>query len=106
MLRLGRRIHAIRMEQNLSLEALAQGAEFLGTGYLSSVERGLCSPTLNTLGKTAQTLKLDLVDLVNDPELSTRHRLIEITRHLGPEAIDLLCQHAEQLLAKKGNSGK
>ena len=100
LLRLGRRIRALRIERKLSLEQMVWGADLSGKGHLSDAENGRSLPTLITLGKIARVLEVELIDILNFPELGLRHRLLELTRYLGPEAVDLLIQQAERLLRR------
>jgi transcriptional regulator with XRE-family HTH domain len=97
--RLGQRIRELRLEQKLPLEQLAYGAGLGGKGYLSETERGLALPSLVTLEKLADCLDIDLVDLVNFPELSSRRvraRLIEATRDAPDELLQVLLRAVEE----------
>lgn len=88
----------MRIERRLSLEQMVWGADLSGKGHLSDAENGRSLPTLVTLGKLARALGVELIDILNFPELSPRHRLLELTRYLNQEAITLLIQQAERLL--------
>jgi transcriptional regulator with XRE-family HTH domain len=101
VIRLGQRLHALRKERKRSLEEMLSGAGFLGTGYLLRVERGPLLPSIPTLEKIARALEVELIDVVNRPEESLRHRLLELTRHLSQEALTELVEHAERLRDKE-----
>lgn len=96
--RLGKRLHQLRRERGFSLEQMTWGAELAGKGYLSQAERGQALPTLTTLGQIAICLDVELIDMVNFPERSSRHRLLEVTRHLDARVVDRLLHDAEQHL--------
>lgn len=74
------------------------GADLSGKGHLSDAENGRSLPTLVTLDKLARALGVALVDILNFPELGSRHRLLELTRYLNHEALTLLIEQAERLL--------
>jgi transcriptional regulator with XRE-family HTH domain len=60
---LGRRVRTLRQRLNLSQEQLAERAGLHWT-YVSGIERGRRNPGLNTLGRLAQSLEVDLPELV------------------------------------------
>lgn len=97
MFRLGQRLHALRLERKVPLEEMIWGIEFSGKGHLLEIESGRSVPSLSMLVKIARFLKMDLMDLINSPERSLRHRLLELTRHLSQEAIARLVEFAERL---------
>jgi transcriptional regulator with XRE-family HTH domain len=74
------------------------GAELAGKGYLSQAERGQALPTLTTLAQIAICLDVELIDMVNFPERSPRHRLLEVTRSLDNRVVERLLHDAEQHL--------
>ena len=88
----------MRIERKLSLEQMVWGADLSGKGHLSDAENGRSLPTVVTLGKIAGALEVELIDILNFPELGSRHRLLELTRYLNQEAITLLIKQAERLL--------
>jgi transcriptional regulator with XRE-family HTH domain len=102
--RLGKRLHQLRRERGFSLEQMTWGAELAGKGYLSQAERGQALPTLTTLGQIAICLDVELIDMVNFPERSPRHRLLEVTRHLDARVVERLLHDAEQHLEEEGAS--
>lgn len=61
----GKRVRALRTEKGLSQEQLAERADVHWT-YISGIERGQRSPTLNVLGRLATALQTPLPDLVSD----------------------------------------
>jgi transcriptional regulator with XRE-family HTH domain len=60
---LGETIRAKRAETDLSQEALAEKAG-LSTVFISRIERGIESPSLDSLVKIAKALKIRVQDLV------------------------------------------
>ena len=81
----GRRIRSLRHEIGLSLQELADRSELGSKGHLSSVERGLVRPNIQTLKQIADGLGVLPLDLLTFPKRSLRERLVELTRTLrGP----------------------
>ena len=62
--RIGERIRQYRTEQHLSQEALALSCE-IHPAYLGRLERGEKCPTVDTLYKIAQGLKIPLSELLD-----------------------------------------
>ena len=60
----GYRLRTRRLAKGLSQEQLAEQAELHWT-YISGIERGRRSPTLNTLGRLARALNLPVSRLVS-----------------------------------------
>ena len=60
---LGKALRAYRKDKNLTLTNLAE-ITGLSSGYLSILERGLNSPTLENLNKICQALGITMVDLL------------------------------------------
>jgi transcriptional regulator with XRE-family HTH domain len=89
-LAIGTRVRALREEAGLTLEKLAYESELGSKGHLSSLERGLVMPTVQTLEKLAVRLGVLVADLVSDPKGTERERLLELTRHLSPGALRTL----------------
>ena len=58
----GKKIHNYRLEQGLSQEELAFGAN-ISPSYLSAIERGITDTTISTAKRLSKTLKLNLTDL-------------------------------------------
>lgn len=61
----GRRLRELRTQRALSQEQLAERAALHWT-YVSGIEQGKRSPTLNILGRLAKALKVSLADLLKD----------------------------------------
>ncbi|GAA2079759.1 helix-turn-helix domain-containing protein [Actinomadura alba] len=64
---LGRRIHALRRDQSLTLQRLAEVAD-VSVSMLSSVERGQKAPTVLVLARIADGLGVSLSHLVAQPD--------------------------------------
>jgi transcriptional regulator with XRE-family HTH domain len=75
--RIGARIHELRIERGITLEALAYESEVGSKGFLSDIERGLAKPTVTTLDALAARLEVDLLDFVTFPAEGDRHRLVD-----------------------------
>ena len=76
----GRRLRTLRVKKGLSQEQLAERAELHWT-YISGIERGRRSPTLNILGRLARALDRPLNQLTrglvdNDAPPAARKRSI------------------------------
>ena len=69
--RFASRLHNLRMERNLTQQALASRAG-LHPGYVCSLERGRQVPSLLTMEQLAKGLRMDLVTLVDFPDTSGR----------------------------------
>ena len=66
-MKLGERLRSIRKEHKLTLKELSQQAD-LSLPFLSDVERGVVSPSIETLQKIARTYDMRVKDLFNDVE--------------------------------------
>src|SRR5262245_29857763 len=78
----GQRIRQLRQEAGLTMEKLAFESELRSKGHLSSLERGLVMPTIQTLQVLADRLGVLLLDLVTFPESDERQRVVDLTRRL------------------------
>ena len=78
----GRRIRQLREAAGLTLEKLAFESELGSKGHLSSLERGLVRPTVETLRVLAERLRVLPADLLIFPEAGDRETLIDLTRGL------------------------
>jgi transcriptional regulator with XRE-family HTH domain len=58
-----RNVRKLRTQRGLSQEALAHGAQVHRT-YIGMIERGECSPTIDTLERLAEALGVDPVRLL------------------------------------------
>jgi len=63
---LGDHIRSLRKEKNITLAELAEVTN-LSAGYLSQVERGMVDPSLSSLQKIADALKVPAMLLIDDP---------------------------------------
>lgn len=82
----GRRIKALRAQENLTLDGLAKMSG-VSKSMLSQIERGLTNPTLGTLWSLTQSLGIDIASLLDDPDADTDSGAhIEIVKtHQTPE---------------------
>ena len=83
------------------MEKLAYESEVGSKGHLSSLEKGLVMPTVETLDKLAARLDVLVVDLVINPEKSERERLIDVSRRLSALDVRRLLRDATTLAGKK-----
>ncbi len=90
--KVGARIRALRKARALTAEKLAYASELGSKGYLSDIESGLASPSMQTLQKLAEHLEVELVDLFTFPEEGARHELIDATRHTSKGDVRKLLQ--------------
>lgn len=60
--KLGKKLHDLRKDQDLSQEQLGFTAK-VDRSYISEIENGLRNPSLQTLEKLANALKVKLSDL-------------------------------------------
>jgi transcriptional regulator with XRE-family HTH domain len=65
--RFGSMLKAERLKRSLSQEALAE-LSGLSRNYVSSIERGMVSPSLGTLEKLAKALGISLTKLISKYE--------------------------------------
>jgi transcriptional regulator with XRE-family HTH domain len=82
-LAVGKRIRDLRLEQEMTIEQLAQESETGSKGHISNIERGLVRPNINTLKQVADGLGVKPLDLVTFPHKSVRERLVDLTRRLS-----------------------
>lgn len=78
----GERIRQLREQLGITLEKLAFECG-LSKGHLSKLERGLQSPTVETLALIAARLEVAAFDLLVDPGAHRRHRIVDRTRNLS-----------------------
>lgn len=81
-LAVGERIRALRLEEGMTIEQLAQESDTGSKGHLSNIERGLVRPNIYTLKQVADGLGVKPLDLLTFPKRSVRERLIDLTRTL------------------------
>jgi transcriptional regulator with XRE-family HTH domain len=92
--KIGVRIRSLRESQGLTQEKLAYEGGLKSKGHLSGIENGLVRPTLQTLTALAERLGVDLLDLVTFPDDSSRHKLVDLTRHMAAGTIRRLVRDA------------
>ncbi len=79
----GRNVRRARMLQRRSLRDLAE-ATHVSPGMLSQIERGLTNPTLDTMARLTNALRLPLTDLVT----SQQERPNVVRAGAGPRWVD------------------
>jgi hypothetical protein len=77
----------LREEAGLTIEKLAYESELGSKGHLSTLERGLARPTIQTLQVLADRLEVKLLDLVTFPDEDDRAKLIDRTRAMNTTVI-------------------
>ena len=82
---LGPRIVELRRSRGLTQERLATAAGLKSKGYLSRIERGERLPSLAVLERLAQSLDVEIRDLMIYPETSDVDRAMDLIRSRGPE---------------------
>jgi transcriptional regulator with XRE-family HTH domain len=82
-LQVGQRIRAIREEEGLTIQQLAETSELGSKGHLSNMERGLVRPNIQTLKQIADGLGVLPLDLMTFPKHNLRQRLVDLTRQLS-----------------------
>lgn len=82
-LQVGQRIRAIREEEGLTIQELAETSELGSKGHLSNMERGLVRPNIQTLKQIADGLGVLPLDLMTFPKNNLRQRLVDMTRQLS-----------------------
>jgi transcriptional regulator with XRE-family HTH domain len=82
-LEVGQRIRDIREEEGLTIQELAATSKLGSKGHLSSMERGLVRPNIQTLKQIADGLGVLPLDLMTFPKHNLRQRLIDLTRQLS-----------------------
>lgn len=101
---IGNRIRIFRTEQKLSQEELAFASE-LHPAYIGKIERGEKCPTIETLYKIAEGLKIPLHKLLDissgtdAEETDAFHRIQEALDGLSPEEMLRIAQIVEQITA-------
>jgi len=86
-LAVGERIRALRIENEMTIEELAEESETGSKGHLSNIERGLVRPNIYTLKQVADGLGVKPLDLMTFPRRSVRERLIDLTRTIHTEKL-------------------
>ena len=88
------------------MEKLAYESELGSKGHLSTLERGLARPTIQTLQSLAERLEVKLLDLVTFPEEDDRARLIAETRGMSAAEIRRLLKEARASSKKSSRASK
>jgi transcriptional regulator with XRE-family HTH domain len=101
-IQVGQRIREIRHEEGLTIQELAETSELGSKGHLSSMERGLVRPNINTLKQVANGLGVLPLDLLTFPKDDLRQRLVDATRQLSVKRIS----EALRWLVKGGVSAR
>ena len=95
---IGARIKDIRTKKKLTQEQLAEKIE-INPKYLSSIERGLENPTLNTLIKLSEKLGADLDDIFNQIEIENPAERKSLILSLLDQADDKQLKLAYRILS-------
>jgi DNA-binding XRE family transcriptional regulator len=80
---IGSQIHQLRIERGMTLNQLAKATD-LSSPYLSQLENDKASPSINTLRRIANSLKVNIVDffahdLVQDPPVMPQKNWTKVT---------------------------
>ena len=94
-LAVGQRIRFLREQAGLTLEKLAYESGLNSKGHLSSIEKGLVRPTIQTLQLLADGLDVLLLDVVCFPDADDRSRLVDRTRTASPAKLRPLLRDIE-----------
>lgn len=103
---IGQRIHEYRVMRKLSQEALALSSD-IHPAYLGRIERGEKCPTLDTLYKISQGLKIPLPELLNveadiqPTNTEAVHRIQNVLQCLSAEEATEIAAIVEQIVAFK-----
>jgi transcriptional regulator with XRE-family HTH domain len=100
-LAVGERIRALRTEEGMTIEQLAEQSETGSKGHLSNIERGLVRPNINTLKQVADGLGVKPLDLLTFPRRSVREKLIDLTRNLKTSRLMEMVRSALRWLRKR-----
>lgn len=107
---LGRRLRALRRESGLTQAVVARHAE-IGNEFVSRLENGQGSPSLDTLGRLAAALDIPVSELFqfeneSPTQQRTTKRLMRVLNRLGEEEIDLVLRMAEQVARYQSRSSQ
>jgi transcriptional regulator with XRE-family HTH domain len=101
---LGKRIKEIRQSRNLKQPALSNIVD-VDPQYISRIETGKSSPSLDTLEKIAKALDVEVKELFNFSHIKDKNKLIdEIVQKLKNENINkvqLIYQITNDVLNRK-----
>jgi transcriptional regulator with XRE-family HTH domain len=80
---IGKRLHALRKAQSLSLDDLAALSK-VSRSMLSQIERGMANPTFATLWALTQALGVDIPQLIGDGEDEQAQAIERVEAHNVP----------------------
>lgn len=89
-LRIGKRLRELREEKGLTMEKLAYESDLGSKGHISSLERGLMIPTVETIRIISERLEVLPLDLLCFPEDGKREELIALSRALSERELAAL----------------
>lgn len=95
---IGARVKAIRNKKKITQEQLAEKIE-INSKYLSSIERGLENPTMNTLIKMSESLGVGLDEFFNQIEIEDPADRKKLIRSLLNQATDEQLKLAYRILS-------
>jgi len=101
-LQVGRRIKEIREEEGMTIQDLAETSELGSKGHLSSMERGLVRPNIQTLKQIANGLGVLPLDLLTFPKHDVRQKLVDLTRRLSLKKISEMVRWLVQRGLQRG----
>lgn len=98
MYEFGKTLKAIRKQSNMSLKEL-HNLSGISVSFLSSLERGEKSPTLDTLQKLSSAFNLQISDLigqssVHSPEIIS---LMQAAKKLNPQQLENITRFLNSL---------
>ena len=105
---IGERVHNFRLQRNMSQEVLALASE-IHPAYLGRVERGEKCPTVDTLFKISQGLKIPLSELldisseIKPTHTEAMHRIEMAMLDLSENEAIEIAEIIEKLVAFKYN---
>ncbi len=88
---LGARIQQLRKKRHLTQETLAEKLD-ITPNYLSGIERGRQSPSLDLLVKLARTLEVELWEMFDFEHHVNKKELLIVLKQLSKEMDDNLLQ--------------
>ena len=100
---IGRQVHELRLAAGASGGKLAQRAG-ISRSMLSRIERGLVSPSIETLGRIASGLDVSLSRLFAEPPSCSDLCHVPAGRGLRVERLGALADHRHELLGHLGSA--
>src|SRR5690348_10187615 len=83
-MKLGEKVRRARTAQKMTLTALGASSG-LSKGFISQVESGRANPSIESLGRMAAALHLDLSELLHDTAKPRPNTAASPNAHRGPE---------------------